>query len=92
MDVSPSNWRRVRVADNGFNIELGKRIRRQRKAKNVTQERLALISGLDRAYVGLVERGQQNIGFANLCQICLALECDVAALTIGIPRAPGMVG
>ena len=92
MDVSPSKWRRVRVADNLFNIELGKRIRQYRKAKNVTQEKLALLAGIDRAYIGLVERGEQNIGFCNLCQICVALECDVATLTVGIPRLPGMVG
>ena len=68
--------------------ELGKRIREKRKSLGWTQEELADNAGIDRSYVGGVERGERNITFNVLCQICKALRCDVAALTQGIPELP----
>lgn len=65
--------------------ELGSRIRAQRKRIGLTQEQLALVADVDRSYYGAVERGERNITFTVLCRLCLALECDVAALTNGIP-------
>lgn len=65
--------------------ELGGQIRAKRKAVGLTQEGLALLAGVDRSYFGAVERGERNITFTVLCRICLALECDVATLTVGLP-------
>ncbi len=42
--------------------------------------------GLDRSYFGGVERGERNLTFFSLCQICVGLNCDIAAVTKGIPR------
>jgi DNA-binding XRE family transcriptional regulator len=67
---------------------LGKRIRQKRKSLNWSQEFLANQAGIDRSYVGGVERGERNFTFTILCQICTALGCDVAALTEGIPEHP----
>lgn len=64
---------------------LGQRIRQKRKQYRWTQEDLAENAGIDRSYIGGVERGERNLTFTVLCQICEALECDVAALTAGIP-------
>jgi transcriptional regulator with XRE-family HTH domain len=64
---------------------LGNRIRQRRKSLGFTQEELADRAKLDRSYIGGVERGQRNITFSVLCQICFALECDVAALTNDLP-------
>lgn len=66
--------------------ELGNRIREKRKACGWTQEDLADNAGIDRSYIGGVERGERNLTFNVLCQICEALRCDVAALTKGIPE------
>lgn len=66
---------------------LGHRIRDKRKALGWTQEELADNAGIDRSYIGGVERGQRNVTFNTLCQICDAFGCDVAALTKGIPGA-----
>ena len=52
----------------------------------MAQEELALIASMDRSYVGGVERGERNITFLTLCRLCDALKCDVAALTVGIPK------
>jgi len=65
--------------------ELGNRIRQKRNAIGWTQERLADEAELDRSYVGGIERGERNITFSVLCQICSALRCDVASLTKGLP-------
>jgi len=67
--------------------ELGKRIRAQRKSIGLSQEALALAAGVDRSYYGAVERGERNITFTVLCRLCIALKCDVAALTQGVPAA-----
>ena len=64
---------------------LGQRIRVKRKLLTWTQEELADKAGIDRSYIGGVERGERNLTFTVLCQICAALSCDVAELTEGIP-------
>lgn len=68
--------------------ELGRRVRAQRKHIGLTQEQLALVAGVDRSYYGAVERGERNVTFTVLCRLCLALRCDVAVLTNGLPQAP----
>lgn len=65
--------------------ELGKRVRARRKAVGLTQETLAARAQIDRSYIGGVERGERNVSFTTLCQICEALACDVADLTAGLP-------
>jgi transcriptional regulator with XRE-family HTH domain len=68
---------------------LGHRIRERRKALNLTQEELAAKADIDRSYIGGVERGERNVTFTMLCTICAAIDCDVAALTHGLPELPG---
>lgn len=65
---------------------LGSRIREKRKTLGWTQEELADRAKLDRSYVGGVERGERNVTFTVLCDICLALQCDVGGLAAGIPE------
>ncbi len=52
----------------------GERMRDIRRRKGIAQERLALESGLNRGYVGRVERGEQNISLVNICRIAAALR------------------
>lgn len=67
-------------------VDLGLRIRARRRSLGLTQEELAHTSGLDRSYIGAVERGARNITIASLATICLALKCDIAELTKDIPE------
>lgn len=53
----------------------------------MSQEGLAHVAGLDRSYVGRIERGEHNLTFVALVRLCRAMECDVAALTVGLPPA-----
>ena len=68
-------------------LELGNRIRMHRKLIGLTQEELALVAEVDRSYYGAVERGERNITFTVLSRLCLALRCDIASLTEGLPPA-----
>lgn len=52
----------------------------------MSQESLAHEAGLDRSYVGRIERGEHNPTFTILIKLCRALKCDVAALTHELPR------
>jgi transcriptional regulator with XRE-family HTH domain len=64
---------------------LGKRIRAKRKELGMSQEGLAHEAGLDRSYVGRIERGEHNLTFVALVKLCRAMGCDIAALTNGLP-------
>lgn len=59
---------------------LGTKIREQRKAKGLSQDRFALMCGVDRSYMGRIERGEVNITVEKLYQLALTLECDPASL------------
>ena len=58
-------------------IKLGNRIRDLRKAKGFSQEDFAYEVGLDRTYMGSVERGERNIAAINLIRIAKALKVEV---------------
>lgn len=59
---------------------LGTNIRLKRKEIKLSQDMLALECGLDRSYMGRIERGEANITVEKLYQIAKALRCDVASL------------
>jgi len=54
--------------------QFGVRLRALRKAAKLSQENLALHSGLDRSYVGQVERGERNIALKNIARLAEALN------------------
>ena len=68
-------------------LKLGLRIKASRKVLGRNQKDFSKQCGLDRSYFGGVERGERNLTFFSLCQICAGLNCDIAAVTKGIPRA-----
>jgi transcriptional regulator with XRE-family HTH domain len=55
----------------------GARMRELRLKKGLSQEGLALTCGLDRTYVGSVERGERNISLINIHAIASALGVPV---------------
>jgi transcriptional regulator with XRE-family HTH domain len=56
----------------------GQHLTKLRKERGLSQERLALESGLARSYVGGIERGQRNVALINIC---------VLADTLGVAPA-----
>jgi transcriptional regulator with XRE-family HTH domain len=53
--------------------DLGAAIKKRRQAKNLSQEALAEIADFDRTYISLLERGERNPSFTNLCRVAAAL-------------------
>jgi transcriptional regulator with XRE-family HTH domain len=60
--------------------EFGRRVRVARKARDWTQEELAGEVGVDRTYIGGVERGERNLGLLNVNRIAVALNVDFDGL------------
>lgn len=58
----------------------GRRLKEVRLEKGLSQEGLALKCGLDRSYVGGVERGERNISLLNITKIAQALDVSPAKL------------
>lgn len=61
-------------------VELGAAIRAARKAKGLSQEALAELAGIDRSYMGGIERGEHNLAIMNLLKIAHALEVKASTL------------
>lgn len=54
----------------------GQRVRELRKARGYSQESFAALAGVDRSYMGQIERGEKNITLIKLFQISDALKED----------------
>ncbi len=61
-------------------IKIGKRIRDLRKEKGFSQEGFAYEVGIDRTYMGSVERGERNLAAINLIRIAKVLKVEVGEL------------
>ena len=57
--------------------QIGKRIRKKRKEKKWTQQKLAEKSGLSVPFISNVERGTQEMGILSLIAISNALDVSV---------------
>ena len=54
-------------------VVFGRQLAALRRRAGLSQEALALESGLARSYLGGVERGQRNIALLNICKLAQAL-------------------
>jgi transcriptional regulator with XRE-family HTH domain len=61
-------------------LTLGQAIREVRLTQWLSQEQLALLSGLDRSYMGGVERGDNNVTLLKVHQIAQALGLTLSEL------------
>ena len=64
-------------------VMFGNRVRQLRKNRGWSQEEFAHRVGLDRSYMGGVERGERNVSLENICLIAKALEVAPAELFQG---------
>lgn len=60
--------------------QLAQRIKLLRNSRGWSQEVLGEISGLNRSYIGAVERAEHNIGLDNIQRIAAALDVSIAYL------------
>jgi transcriptional regulator with XRE-family HTH domain len=56
----------------------GRALRRRRNQLGVSQEEFADMCGLDRTYIGGIERGERNVALMNIEKIALALRLSLA--------------
>lgn len=61
-------------------VAFGTAVREIRREVGISQEELAHLSGIDRSYLGAIERGEQNTGLIHISKIALALGVRVAEL------------
>lgn len=54
--------------------KIGQKVRNIREKKGTTQEQLALNAGLNRAYIGYIERGERNPSTDTVVKIARALK------------------
>ena len=61
-------------------VAFGKACREYREKKNISQEKFALLIGLDRTYYSSVESGKRNISIQNIEKIADGLGVSLAEL------------
>jgi transcriptional regulator with XRE-family HTH domain len=54
-------------------VQFGEAVRKKRIAAGLSQEALADLAGLDRSYIGGVERGERNISIVAIDRVARAL-------------------
>lgn len=70
-------------------VALGVALRQLRVERGLSQEELGHLSGLDRTYVGGIERGERNPSFANLARLATGVGVRTSEL---IARCEAIAG
>ncbi len=61
-------------------VAIGMAIRERRTELGLSQETLAHEAGVDRSYMGGIERGEHNVTIISLLRICQSLRVSVSEL------------
>ncbi len=61
-------------------VRFGKALRQRPHKMGVSQEAFADLCGLDRTYIGGIERGERNVALVNLERIAKALDLSLSEL------------
>ncbi len=69
-----------RIEMSELSQKIGQLIRKIRMEKKISQESLALQCGIDRSYLGRIERGEVNLSVEKLYEIANTLEVHVRDL------------
>ena len=62
----------------------GHRVRELRRAEGLSQEAFAAKCGLDRTYMGGIERGERNVALRNIDLIAKTLKMNLSELMQGL--------
>ena len=62
----------------------GERVRALRRERGYSQDSFAAACGLDRTYMGGIERGERNLALRNIERIALALQLSISELMKGL--------
>lgn len=61
-------------------VRFGEAVRQKRRKLGVSQEAFADLCGLDRTYIGGIERGERNVALVNIQKIARALKLSLSQL------------
>ena len=64
--------------------KFGENLKAARLKAGLSQENLANIVGLDRTYIGSVERGERNISLVNIVRLSKVLDIEPSAFFSGL--------
>ena len=69
--------------------QFGRRVRKLRTDRGLSQEGLASTSGLHRTYIGGIERGERNVSLRNIDAIAHGLGIAIAEIfaELTLPRS-----
>jgi transcriptional regulator with XRE-family HTH domain len=67
----------------------GKAVRKFRTDAAISQEQLAAKAGLNRTYVGDIERGERNVSVVNMQKLAKALGVKLSAIVAEMERHLG---
>ena len=60
--------------------QFGNKVKKLRKTKGWSQEKLAKRTGLHRTYIGSIERSERNVSLINVERIAKALKVKISSL------------
>ena len=66
--------------DRSININFGRRVASLRAEKGMSQECLALQSGINRTYIGEIERGEKSPSLNTIAKIASGLNISIKTL------------
>ena len=72
------------MASADIRVRFGRTVRGRRQKLGVSQEEFADICGLDRTYMGGIERGERNLSLVNIEKIALGFQITLAELFRGV--------
>lgn len=69
----------------------GETVRTHRKARGLTQQELAAKTGLNRSYIGGIERGGRNVSLHNVLRLAVALDIPPSTLLQPLDTRPDLL-
>ena len=60
----------------GHKMSIGRKIKELRKSKNISQKKLAELSGLSQAFISTIENDHKHISLNSLEKICNSLQVN----------------
>lgn len=67
-----------------INTKFAKRVKKIRLKRDLSQEALALLAGLDRTYISSIETGKRNVSLIVIQKIANALNVNISKLFKGL--------
>jgi len=74
-----------------FRDRIGTNIRKLRQRCNLSQEALSLSAGIDRGYVGRIERSEYSVSADTLEKLAFVLNVDPCEFTAPIPKQSKLI-